>query len=239
MSGVAYQDDFSWRERWAAQPLWFTFLYLAVLGGALFALWTWVAAPEEEMRTPGVAALSGAAFGLLFGAVMALVRRSVWQKSGLAELDGHARLVVIQALYTGRLPDDPSLHSRLRRPVAYHLEQERKSRRSVPVVYGLLLFIAVFNMWTVSLWFVLLGVWAVALGVYAWFSSARSVVRQHIANWGVGIVNVVVLGLIFLGSGLYADACLQIVYVLLGLCVAGLRAWRGDLAGRSGAPVAA
>jgi nicotinamide mononucleotide transporter len=41
------------------------------------------------------------------------------------------------------------------------------------------------------------------------------VVRQHIANWPVGIANVLLLGLIFVDGGLYADAGLQAVYVVL------------------------
>ena len=47
-------------------------------------------------------------------------------------------------------------------------------------------------------------------GVNVWL-----VVRQNIWNWPVGIANVIFLGLIFLDGGLYADAGLQIVYVVL------------------------
>jgi nicotinamide mononucleotide transporter len=43
------------------------------------------------------------------------------------------------------------------------------------------------------------------------------VVRQHIGNWPLGIANVLLLMLVFWTVGLYADACLQIVYVVLGL----------------------
>jgi nicotinamide mononucleotide transporter len=43
------------------------------------------------------------------------------------------------------------------------------------------------------------------------------VVRQHIANWPLGILNVALLMLVFYSVGLYADAGLQIVYVGLGL----------------------
>ncbi len=43
------------------------------------------------------------------------------------------------------------------------------------------------------------------------------VVRQHIANWPVGIVNVALLMVTFWTAGLYADAGLQVVYVLLGI----------------------
>ena len=59
--------------------------------------------------------------------------------------------------------------------------------------------------------------WGEVLGFVTGVLTVWLVVRQHIANWAVGIVNVVVLGLIFLDGGLYADASLQIVYVVLGL----------------------
>jgi nicotinamide mononucleotide transporter len=42
-------------------------------------------------------------------------------------------------------------------------------------------------------------------------------VRQHILNWPLGILNVLLLMVVFWSVGLYADAGLQIVYVLLGL----------------------
>ena len=42
------------------------------------------------------------------------------------------------------------------------------------------------------------------------------VVRQHIANWPVGILDVVLLMVAFWTAGLYADAGLQLVYVVLG-----------------------
>jgi len=41
------------------------------------------------------------------------------------------------------------------------------------------------------------------------------VVRQHIANFAVGIVNNALFFFLFVGVGLYADAGLQIVYVAL------------------------
>ena len=41
-------------------------------------------------------------------------------------------------------------------------------------------------------------------------------VRQHILNWPLGILNVLLLMLVFWSAGLYADAGLQIVYVVLG-----------------------
>ncbi|MFC0552184.1 nicotinamide riboside transporter PnuC [Planotetraspora thailandica] len=59
--------------------------------------------------------------------------------------------------------------------------------------------------------------WAELLGFATGILTVWLTVRQHIANWPVGIANVVLLGLVFLSAGLYADASLQIVYVLLGL----------------------
>ncbi|BCJ30810.1 nicotinamide riboside transporter PnuC [Actinocatenispora sera] len=41
------------------------------------------------------------------------------------------------------------------------------------------------------------------------------VARQHIANWPIGIANNVFFVVLFAGSGLYADAGLQIVYIAL------------------------
>lgn len=49
------------------------------------------------------------------------------------------------------------------------------------------------------------------------------VVRQHIANFAVGIANNALFLVLFVGAGLYADAGLQIVYV--GLAVYGWWAW--------------
>jgi nicotinamide mononucleotide transporter len=58
--------------------------------------------------------------------------------------------------------------------------------------------------------------WAEVLGFASGLLCVALVVRQHIANWPVGIVNVALLMLVFWSSGLYADASLQIVYVVLG-----------------------
>lgn len=41
-------------------------------------------------------------------------------------------------------------------------------------------------------------------------------VRQHAANWPLGIVNVLLLLVVFWTTGLFADAALQLVYVALG-----------------------
>ncbi len=57
--------------------------------------------------------------------------------------------------------------------------------------------------------------WAEVLGFATGAVNVWLVVRQHIANWPVGIANVILLGLIFVDGGLYADAGLQAVYVVL------------------------
>ena len=58
--------------------------------------------------------------------------------------------------------------------------------------------------------------WAELLGFVTGLACVWLLVRQHIANWPVGIVNVVLLMVAFVAAGLYADAGLQIVYVVLG-----------------------
>ncbi|MBO2446394.1 nicotinamide mononucleotide transporter [Actinomadura barringtoniae] len=65
--------------------------------------------------------------------------------------------------------------------------------------------------------------WGELLGFATGAANVALVVRQHILNWPLGIANVVLLGLIFLDSGLYADASLQVVYVVLQ--VYGWWAW--------------
>jgi nicotinamide mononucleotide transporter len=57
--------------------------------------------------------------------------------------------------------------------------------------------------------------WAEVLGFATGAINVWLVVRQHIANWPIGIANVILLGLVFVDGGLYADAGLQVVYVLL------------------------
>jgi nicotinamide mononucleotide transporter len=58
--------------------------------------------------------------------------------------------------------------------------------------------------------------WAEVLGFATGLVNVWLVVRQHIANWPLGILNVLLLMLVFWTAGLYADSALQIVYVILG-----------------------
>jgi nicotinamide mononucleotide transporter len=73
--------------------------------------------------------------------------------------------------------------------------------------------------------------WAEVAGFLTGVVTVWLVVRQHILNWPIGILNVTVLGLVFLDGGLYADAGLQVVYVVLQ--VYGWWQWRYGGAGRS------
>ncbi|PZG21311.1 nicotinamide mononucleotide transporter [Micromonospora craterilacus] len=59
--------------------------------------------------------------------------------------------------------------------------------------------------------------WAELLGFGTGVLNVWLVARQRIANWPVGIANVLLLMLLFWTAGLYADAGLQLVYVGLGL----------------------
>ncbi|MEV0719479.1 nicotinamide riboside transporter PnuC [Asanoa sp. NPDC050611] len=59
--------------------------------------------------------------------------------------------------------------------------------------------------------------WAELLGFLTGVLNVWLVARQRISNWPVGILNVALLMLVFWTAGLYADAGLQILYVLLGL----------------------
>jgi nicotinamide mononucleotide transporter len=58
--------------------------------------------------------------------------------------------------------------------------------------------------------------WAEVLGFATGLVTVWLVVRQHVLNWPLGILNVALLMLVFFAAGLYADAGLQIVYVALG-----------------------
>jgi nicotinamide mononucleotide transporter len=73
--------------------------------------------------------------------------------------------------------------------------------------------------------------WAELLGFATGLVNVGLLVRRHILNWPVGILNVLLLMLVFWSAGLYADATLQIVYVLLG-AYGWWAWWRGD-AGRA------
>jgi nicotinamide mononucleotide transporter len=74
--------------------------------------------------------------------------------------------------------------------------------------------------WLTSTAFTAFGMgttWAEVLGFGTGFVNVWLLVRQHILNWPVGILNVVLLMVVFWQYGLYGDAGLQIVYVVLGL----------------------
>lgn len=57
--------------------------------------------------------------------------------------------------------------------------------------------------------------WAELLGFVTGLACVWLVVREHVANWPLGIANVILLGAAFLTAHLYADAALQIVYIVL------------------------
>ncbi|WP_433300069.1 nicotinamide riboside transporter PnuC [Actinoplanes sp. CA-030573] len=59
--------------------------------------------------------------------------------------------------------------------------------------------------------------WAEILGFATGLINVALLVRQHILNWPLGILNVLLLMVVFWSAGLYADAGLQVVYVVLGL----------------------
>ena len=77
--------------------------------------------------------------------------------------------------------------------------------------------------------------WAEVLGFATGLVNVGLLVRRHILNWPVGILNVLLLMLVFWSVGLYADATLQIVYVLLGAY--GWWAWRYGGVSRTPLPV--
>ncbi|MEV0896664.1 nicotinamide riboside transporter PnuC [Actinoplanes sp. NPDC049802] len=58
--------------------------------------------------------------------------------------------------------------------------------------------------------------WAEVLGFLTGLVNVGLLVRRHILNWPLGILNVLLLMVVFWSAGLYADAGLQIVYVVLG-----------------------
>jgi nicotinamide mononucleotide transporter len=58
--------------------------------------------------------------------------------------------------------------------------------------------------------------WAEVLGFVTGLVNVGLLVRRNILNWPVGILNVLLLMLVFWSAGLYADAGLQLVYVVLG-----------------------
>ena len=59
--------------------------------------------------------------------------------------------------------------------------------------------------------------WAEFLGFVTGILTVWLVARQHLWNWPISVANVILLGLVFLAVGLYADAALQILYVALRL----------------------
>lgn len=57
--------------------------------------------------------------------------------------------------------------------------------------------------------------WTEVLGFVTGAVCVVLVARQHIANWPVGIANNVFFIVLFVQSGLYADAGLQVVFIAL------------------------
>lgn len=58
--------------------------------------------------------------------------------------------------------------------------------------------------------------WLEPAAVLTGIACVALTVRQHIANWPVGILSSALFATLFLGVGLYADSALQLVYIGLG-----------------------
>jgi nicotinamide mononucleotide transporter len=65
--------------------------------------------------------------------------------------------------------------------------------------------------------------WAELLGFVTGVAAVWLAAVRHMWNWPVGIANSAFFGLLFLDARLYADASLQVVYIVLG--VFGWWAW--------------
>ncbi len=79
--------------------------------------------------------------------------------------------------------------------------------------------------------------WTEVLGFGSGAVCVWLVARQHIANWPIGIANNLFFILLFTGSGLYADAGLQLVFI--ALAVYGWWTWaHGGGPGSDDLPVA-
>ena len=77
------------------------------------------------------------------------------------------------------------------------------------VISGLVVAASYFNWWPISV----TEAWGFATGgICVWL-----VVREHLWNWPIGLVNNVVFFALFLQSRLYADMGLQVVYFALGV----------------------
>lgn len=74
--------------------------------------------------------------------------------------------------------------------------------------------------------------WTEWLGAITGLLCVWLVVREHVWNWPIGILNNVFFLILFWESGLYADSLLQIVYA--GIAVWGWWAW---LHGNRGGPL--
>jgi nicotinamide mononucleotide transporter len=59
--------------------------------------------------------------------------------------------------------------------------------------------------------------WAEVLGFATGAACVWFVARQNVVNWPLGIANNVLFILLFVGAGLFADAGLQVVYIVLAL----------------------
>ncbi|MCY1141428.1 hypothetical protein OWR29_25815 [Actinoplanes sp. Pm04-4] len=166
----------NWSYWWLQRPWWARGVLAGLLFGMVMFLFWW--ARDDDNNPAGQiigATVSAVLFAIGMGLFIRSQERRIFQAHGQV-LTREERITVVRSADAGRWPHDPRLH-----PFVSRLVEQRLSRKLTPAVeiavFGLLLAVAVLNVFLNGPWWWL----AVAFWAIVGPSSMRSTRRSRTA----------------------------------------------------------
>jgi hypothetical protein len=134
----------SWRDRAVTWPIGRLFLVLTIVTGVIAVSGLWWVGPGRAPTVPIVGGVLGAVFYSAFMSLLVFLARRR-ERAATGELSPAARIDVNRALRIGAAPREPALDRAALTLINWRRDQAKRTLKTTPWFWGLLLVIGVTN----------------------------------------------------------------------------------------------